>query len=51
MLLAHLSRISQLMFYPLKASHVLESQIFLAELMSLNQCDVVCGYTGLLVLV
>jgi len=39
-LLVPLSRISQLMFCPLKASHALESQIFLAELMLLQQCDV-----------
>lgn len=48
-LLVHLSLISQLTFYHLKASQVLESQIFLAELMLLQQCDVLCDDTGLYV--
>lgn len=46
---SHLSTTSHLMFCPLTAPHVLESQIFLAELMLLEQYDVVCVDTDLLV--
>lgn len=45
-MLVHLYRISQLTLCPLEASRVLDSQIFLAELM-LQQCDVLCVDMGL----
>lgn len=47
-LLVHLSRTSQLTFCPLKASRVLESKTFSAELMLLQQYDVLCVDTGLI---